>query len=564
MARLTGPDEASREVKAIVGGNFRAKAGRPAQLWADAAATIPADVLTLDGAVIPASTVTVDSSSMLPLVQFPPGDVDVIYGTCDGGPSWPIYARTDDRLDAVKATADAALPKSGGAVTGDVSVSGRLSAAGFALPMLAPATRGGWRDVSSIITSMQAGHGWTTFGTIGSSNLNDTTTYTRGTQSASVTTNGAGAAASLRKLAGSALNLTGKALRLVLRVSDCTKLTSLNFFVGTGGLANTFKWRFNALTASSQIGRPGEWIVVTLQWSELNAASGTFTLSSTGVPSVTTGFTDLQFQATDNGTGGVTVWLQAVEVIDAAVTTWPKGIVSITFDDSNSSANLARPKMETLGFRGTQYTIADAIGTAGKLTLAELRSLQNMSGWEIAGHSYASSAHTARYPTLTAQQVDDDARNLRAWLVSNGFTGDSFAYPGGQYELTSDGVPVDDLVARYFGSARSILSNVNVSTHSAIDAIPAAMPYRLRGMSSVSSLSVGSNNPTTLTGTGGMLDKIANSGGWLSLVFHQITAGAPTDPVQCSQTDFNTVMDAIAARGIPVLPVSDVIRRGGL
>lgn len=427
-----------------------------------------------------------------------------------------------------------------------------------------PARRSGWRDASSVVTSMQASHGWTTSGTIGGSNLNDTTTFVRGSQSASITTNGAGATATLRRFGLPAIDLTGKALRLVLRCSDYTRINTLNFFIGTSSLANNFKWRFNSATASSQIGMAGDWVVVTLQWSEINTVAGTFTLGPTGAPSVTTGFTDMQLQVSDKGTGAVTLWLQAVEVIDSAVSTWPKGIISVTFDDSNDSARLAIPKMDTLGMRGTQYTIADAIGTAGKLTIGELRSLQNMSGWEIAGHSFASSAHTARYPTLTAQQVDDDARQLKGWLVSNGFNGDSFAYPGGQYETTSDGVPVDRLVSRYFGSARTILAEVGVSTHSTIDAIPAAMPHRMRALSSVSSLTTGQGNPTTLTAAGGMLDKVASNGGWLNLVFHRIVTAAPTDPAEITQTDFNTVMDAIAARGIPVIPVSDVIRRTGI
>ncbi|MFE9656033.1 polysaccharide deacetylase family protein [Micromonospora sp. NPDC006431] len=431
-------------------------------------------------------------------------------------------------------------------------------------PMIAPTFPWAWRDASSIVTSMQAGHGWTASGTVGGFDLNDSAVFVLGSQSASITTNGAGATATLRRTGLPPIDLTGKALRLLLRMDNYTQVNALNFLVGTSGLVNSFKWRFNANTSSSQIGMAGDWVAVSLQWSEINTVAGAYTLSPTGAPSTTRGFTDLQIQVSDKGTGPVTLWLQAVEVIDSAVSAWPSGIVSITFDDSNDSARLALQKMDTLGFRGTQYTIADAIGTPGKLTLAELRSLQAMSGWEVAGHSYASSAHATRYPNLTAQQVDDDARNLKAWLVSNGFRGDSFAYPGGRYENTVDGVPVDQLVARYFGSARTILSEVGVSTHAAIDAIPAAMPYRMRGLSSVSSLSKGPNKPTKLIGTGGMLDKVASNGGWLNLVFHQIVTGAPTTPAEITQTDFNQIMDAVAARGIPVIPVSDVVRRAGV
>ncbi|MFI5852272.1 glycine-rich domain-containing protein [Micromonospora chalcea] len=105
MARLIGPDEASRVVQTIVGGVFRGKATRPVQLWADQAATVPANVLTLAGQAIPNSTVTVDATSMLPLIQFP-DNVDVIYATCDGGPAWPVYARTADRLDVLGSAVD--------------------------------------------------------------------------------------------------------------------------------------------------------------------------------------------------------------------------------------------------------------------------------------------------------------------------------------------------------------------------------------------------------------------------------------------------------------------------
>lgn len=113
MARIIGPDEASRKVEALVGGIFRGKANKPAQLWADEAATVPADVLDLNGSAIPheqpagnggrglAPTVTIDDFSFLPLIQYPPDDVHVVYVTCDGGPAWPAYARNDDRLDAL-------------------------------------------------------------------------------------------------------------------------------------------------------------------------------------------------------------------------------------------------------------------------------------------------------------------------------------------------------------------------------------------------------------------------------------------------------------------------------
>jgi hypothetical protein len=212
--------------------------------------------------------------------------------------------------------------------------------------------------------------------------------------------------------------------------------------------------------------------------------------------------------------------------------------------------------MDQYGYRGTTYSIAESIGQTGRVSLADLRAVQDLSGWEVAGHSYTAAAHTARYPTLTAQQVDDELRNLKAWLVTNQFTSDAFAYPGGQFGKTTDGVPVDQLVGRYFSTGRSI--NYLNST----EMFPAAMPKRMRALSSISS-AISVNDPanvTKLTGPGGALDRCQLNGSWLILTFHQIVTGTPADATQCTQADFQTVMAAINARGIPVLPVGDVIR----
>ncbi len=92
MARLTGPDEPSRPVYTLVGGTWRSAAGLTATIYADADATTLANILTYPGgSTITGSQVTVDSSSRLPLIQYPDG-VDVVYVNVAGGPVQPIYA----------------------------------------------------------------------------------------------------------------------------------------------------------------------------------------------------------------------------------------------------------------------------------------------------------------------------------------------------------------------------------------------------------------------------------------------------------------------------------------
>ncbi len=142
MARRVGPSESSREVKTIVTAVgptqslFRAKNGRTATFYLDPDPTAAppasttgltlADVRTYPaGTAYPGSTVTVDAVSQLPLVQFPDGTPygpDTLIVQCDGGPPWRVYAREDDRIDALEAggAGDALLLHKAGAenVTG--------------------------------------------------------------------------------------------------------------------------------------------------------------------------------------------------------------------------------------------------------------------------------------------------------------------------------------------------------------------------------------------------------------------------------------------------------------
>lgn len=123
MAYLIGPSEASRLVFTIptTGADkdrFKAKRNRPATYYVDpdptaeptvSMLTTLAEIRTLAGEPIEDSTVTTDAYSMLPLMRFPEGTPppDSLLVTCDGGPPSRVYAREDDRLDAVSAAVTA-------------------------------------------------------------------------------------------------------------------------------------------------------------------------------------------------------------------------------------------------------------------------------------------------------------------------------------------------------------------------------------------------------------------------------------------------------------------------
>ncbi len=402
----------------------------------------------------------------------------------------------------------------------------------------------------------QAAHGWTPGGTgTASAEANDTSVFVRGTQSVRVTTNGTGKQSYVRKTGMTAQNLTGKMIRLVLRVEDVTNLSKLVFYLGSGSLANHFSWTLHShSTTAANYVQSGEWVTVHLQWADVTGAAGTYSISASGTPSTKTGFTDMSFAVYDNAGGPVTYRLQAVEVIPDTVSVFPKGVVSITFDDSHKSIHdLARPVMDQFGYSGTVYNIADAIGTGSFLTIDQMRSMQNFSGWEMAGHSYANATHTASYPKLTAEQADDDFRKLREWMVGNGFTSEHFAYPHGAFQKTTDGVPVDQIASRHFTTARSIISET-------IESFAPAMPYRLKALTGINDgTGIGGTALTKVTGTGGRLDRCVNSADWLILCLHKVVEGAPATSTEIGKAGLGALMKAIDDRGIPVLTVEEAM-----
>jgi Polysaccharide deacetylase len=402
----------------------------------------------------------------------------------------------------------------------------------------------------------QAGHGWTAGGVgTASAEPNDTSAFARGTQSVRVTTTGTAEQSYVRRTGMTGMNLTGKMIRLVFRIEDTANLSKLVFYVGNGSFANYFAWEFHihSTTAANYV-QPGEWVTVHLQWADVTGAAGTYSRSAVGVPSTKTGFTDMSFAVYDNARGPVTYRLQAVELVPDTANVFPKGAVSITFDDSHKSVHdLARPAMDAYGFPGTSYTIAQAIGTGTFLTVDQMRSLQDLSGWEMAGHAYATSAHAASYTELTAAQVDADVGRLREWLVGNGFTGENFSYPHGAFKKTTDGVPVDRIASRHFTTARSMVSET-------IESFAPAMPYRLKALTGINDGSgIGGTRLSNLTGAGGRLDRCANNGAWLILCLHQIVEGTPASSTQISVAGLNALMKAISDRGIRVVTVAEAM-----
>lgn len=350
----------------------------------------------------------------------------------------------------------------------------------------------------------------------------------------------------------------GQMVRLTMTIDDPFQLQNLNFLLGVGGFTNFIRWRFDVETVTTHSAKPNESTVFTLLLSEVDAVGGTITLSSVGVPSVLSGFTHARLQADDNAVVAVTIDLHSVEIVQPALS---GAYCSITFDDGDDSImTLAYPKMAELGFKGTEYVVVETVGTPDHVTLVNLQTLAD-AGWEVGAHSFSSASHSASYTGQTAAQVSSDLASVKSWLETN-FPNDAhtMAYPNGEFFDTTDSTAVESLVtAAGFAAGRTILSSSGSTVSLQIESLPPPIPTRLYAMSGVSELSVGQRIPANLLATGGMLDKLASNGGWMVLAFHQVTAGTPASTTEISQSDFDDIMDALAAKNITVAPVRDVL-----
>jgi len=199
------------------------------------------------------------------------------------------------------------------------------------------------------------------------------------------------------------------------------------------------------------------------------------------------------------------------------------------------------------------YLIQSLIGSSGRMSLQNLDDLQKY-GWEVGSHAYLDADHALTYTGMTAAQLDNDLRLMKAWEIVNGLRGmDGTAYPLGQYGLTTDGVSTTSIIKKYNRYARTI-------TRKTYETFPPADPYRLRAQSAIGSFA-GNYPVSTITATD--LPHIKANQLWGIYTMHDFTTGTPSSSTQMTVADFQTFITALAASGIPVIPAGDVLRYYG-
>jgi peptidoglycan/xylan/chitin deacetylase (PgdA/CDA1 family) len=215
---------------------------------------------------------------------------------------------------------------------------------------------------------------------------------------------------------------------------------------------------------------------------------------------------------------------------------YPNGAVSITFDDSLDDAwAIGRPLMDEFGYGGTGYFLPYALGDRGTPTIAQLHRMEDIHQWEIAGHGYAQ--HTD-LTTMSEADVEYEVRNMRKWLVNQGFRGrDHFAYPYGAHSPM-----VRDVVGRYFQTARAVVHPERLPLRPA--------PARLHQLAAYTW-----SERSTLTEVRSVVDAVKSARSWGILLFHTIDRGG-----DISSEAFVEVMAYLHANELAVEPVGKVMQ----
>lgn len=379
-----------------------------------------------------------------------------------------------------------------------------------------------------VVTNFEPGHGFGLQSSAGSQ-LDDTSTFALGGQSLRLTTDGLASPVFTRKALSPALNFTDRVLKVWIKVDGADNISELRISATGDDFRTWTDYWISGAGADTGFLRDGEWNIITL-----SPASHT---TVTGVPD-TSRIDNIQVRVADRGTGKPAMtWLGGISLIPEN----DRAIVTFAFDDGyESDYTEARPVLDKYHFPATSYVVGSMVGSPERLSLDQLKSLQDLNGWDISSHSFTHSNLTAR----ARPEIEDDLSLSKQFLERNGLYRGSehFAYPYGEFD-TED---LRSLVQKYFKTART--------TEGPAETLPPSDPYRLRVMMVT--------NTTSPAQVSEQVQKALEGGDWLILVFHRIVEGGDSGPADQEtkylKADFESIVDDTASRGVQVLTVSEV------
>lgn len=412
MARLLGPDPASRAAWRMVGGVFKSAVGAVVTVYADVQGSTLADIRGFDpanptvvGAAIPGSRLAVASDSMYPPFWFPDG-IDTVYVSADGGELQEINAAVDARLDALTTAIGGAVTSVAG-LTGAVTTSG-LNAAG--IETTAGATTKAGNAQSAAISAAAS----------------DATSKANTAQSSAVVT--------------AALDATTKA--------DTAQANAIA-----------------AVTLATTGTKNGSYTATANQIVPCDASAGAFAIT---LPAASVAGQQVVVKKIDSSTSAVTVQRSGSDTINSASTSVSLALAGEAFTFTSSGSGMwtisaGQKTLSSLDGRYGRYELARGLSPAAGPLAALYRGLttvvQVVSDSTALAITPAPGGATVGWPTLLGQRIGTAFPNynvlIRPWNLTNQWYDPPVSLQSG---------PLGDSRITTSGSSMAVYAGSNVAT----------------------------------------------------------------------------------------------------
>lgn len=211
------------------------------------------------------------------------------------------------------------------------------------------------------------------------------------------------------------------------------------------------------------------------RWGSFAVPVSQFTAVGSGADLTAVTWAMVTMQA--NSSAGMTLAVGNVELVANGLN---KAKMVIAFDDQfPNTINYASRAMARYGFKGVLYVSpAIDVGRPGKLPPAQLKTLHDNLGWQIASQAYSTENNTGvgGIDVITADQRTVDAAKLRNWQNGLGLS-------GGNHGSYFSNVGATDMIAYpMFRQAFRSMRAYYFGEFSVIETYPWADPMRIRAM----------------------------------------------------------------------------------
>lgn len=231
--------------------------------------------------------------------------------------------------------------------------------------------------------------------------------------------------------------------------------------------------------------------------------------------------------------------LRAVRVLELAGirNRLKRGVVILSFDDGNDTDyTQAKRILDKFNYGACSFVNGTSIGLNDHMSKAQLRALQDISGWDIGSHGL----EHIDFSISSDGAIEKELRHNIEYLSGMGIPCPFFAYPHGKYSLSAE-----KIVKRYHSIAR-------LAYTAGYESYPLADNHRIKAFAVEGS--------TSLAAVEGCIDNISNWRGVGVFFFHRLVADNP-GIYNWRIPDFQSLVEHIAAKNVDVFTFTQFFKK---